>query len=56
MNYDSEKNFEENIEAFLISEAGGFTKATDAGYKSAESVGKAEFIFLESFGNQSFQT
>ena len=41
MNYDSEKNFEENIEAFLISEAGGFTKATDAGYKSAESVGKA---------------
>ena len=41
MNYDSEKNFEDNIEAFLISEAGGFTQATDAGYKSAESTGKA---------------
>ena len=41
MNYDSEKNFEDNIEAFLISEAGGFTQATDAGYKSAESAGKA---------------
>ena len=41
MNQDTEKNFEADIESFLISAEGGFTKATDAGYRSAESVGKA---------------
>ena len=41
MNYDTEKNFEENIESFLISAEGGWQKATDAGYNSAESTGKA---------------
>ena len=41
MNYDTEKNFEENIEAFLISAEGGWQKASDAGYNSAESSGKA---------------
>ena len=41
MSYDSEKNFEKNIEAFLISDMGGWQKATDAGYNHAESSGKA---------------
>ena len=41
MNYDTEKNFEENIEAFLISAEGGWEKATDAGYNHTESSGKA---------------
>ena len=30
---ENEKQFESNIEAFLISPAGGYEKATDAGYK-----------------------
>ena len=38
---ENEKQFEENIEAFLISPEGGYVKATDAGYCSAESVGMA---------------
>ena len=29
---ENEKQFEANIEEFLISPAGGFLKATDAGY------------------------
>ena len=41
MSWDTEKNFEENIEQFLISADGGWQKATDAGYNSAESSGKA---------------
>ena len=38
---DTEKQFESDIEAFLISDAGGWTKATDAGYRSSESKGMA---------------
>lgn len=38
---EDEKQFEANIEAFLISPAGGYTKATDAGYRAPESVGMA---------------
>ena len=34
---DDEKQFESDIESFLISDAGGWTKATDAGYRSPES-------------------
>ena len=36
---ESEKRFEEYIEDFLISEKGGWTKATDAGLRSEESRG-----------------
>lgn len=36
---DTEKAFEEHIEAYLISESGGWTKATDEGYKSLDSRG-----------------
>ena len=32
---ENEKMFESNIEAFLLSPAGGYTKATDAGYVSS---------------------
>ena len=32
---EDEKQFESNIEAFLISPAGGYEKATDAGYTSS---------------------
>lgn len=38
---DDEKQFESDIESFLISDAGGWTKATDAGYRSPESKGMA---------------
>ncbi len=31
---DNEKQFESDIEAFLISEQGGWTRATDAGYRA----------------------
>ena len=41
MSYDSEKNFEENIEEYLISAEGGWSKATDDGYRSAAAAGKA---------------
>ena len=37
---ETEKRFEEFIEAYLISEKGGWTKATDAGYCSDESKDK----------------
>lgn len=36
---ESEKSFEEFIESYLISEEGGWTKATDAGLRSEESRG-----------------
>ena len=36
---ESEKTFEEFIESYLISEEGGWTKATDAGLRSEESRG-----------------
>jgi type I restriction enzyme R subunit len=36
---ESEKRFEEFIESYLISEEGGWTKATDAGLRSEESRG-----------------
>ena len=32
---ENEKQFEANIEQYLISPAGGFMKATDAGYDPA---------------------
>ena len=35
---ENEKQFESNIEAFLISPVGGYTKATDAGYKSSSGM------------------
>ncbi|MCD7751020.1 MAG: DEAD/DEAH box helicase family protein [Lachnospiraceae bacterium] len=38
---DTEKQFESDIEEFLISEEGGWQKATDAGYRSHDSFGKA---------------
>ena len=34
---ETEKRFEEFIETYLVSEDGGWTKATDAGYCSDES-------------------
>lgn len=33
---EDERQFETNIEAFLISPAGGYTKATDAGYVAVD--------------------
>lgn len=36
---DNEKQFETDIESFLISSAGGWQKATDAGYRSVTSQG-----------------
>lgn len=38
---DNEKQFESDIESFLISPAGGWQKATDAGYRSETSKGMA---------------
>ena len=38
---DTEKQFEIDIEEFLTSEVGGWNKATDAGYRSANSKGMA---------------
>lgn len=38
---DNEKRFETDIESFLISPAGGWQKATDAGYRSEASKGMA---------------
>ena len=38
---DNEKQFESDIESFLISPDGGWTKASDAGYRSTASTGKA---------------
>ena len=36
---ESERTFEEFIESYLVSEEGGWTKATDAGLRSEESRG-----------------
>ncbi len=36
---DNEKQFESDIEAFLISEQGGWTRATDAGYRAHAAKG-----------------
>lgn len=38
---ENEKQFELNIEKFLISPEGGYTRATDAGYCAPESSGMA---------------
>lgn len=38
---DDEKQFESDIESYLISDEGGWTKATDAGYRSEISKGMA---------------
>lgn len=35
---ENEKQFESNIEAFLISPDGGYEKATDAGYTSSSGM------------------
>ena len=36
---ENEKQFESNIEAFLISPDGGYEKATDAGYTGYSYIG-----------------
>ena len=38
---DNEKQFEQDIESFLISPAGGWQKTSDAGYRAPESAGMA---------------
>lgn len=38
---DNEKQFEQDIESFLISSAGGWQKAFDAGYRAAMDSGMA---------------
>ena len=38
---ETEKQFESDIEAFPISPDGGWTKASDADYRSTASTGKA---------------
>ena len=39
--HDTEKNFEADIEAWLTSAAGGWSKAKDTGYRAPESAGMA---------------
>lgn len=47
---ESERTFEEYIESYLTSDEGGWTKATDAGYRSEESRGMAlDIITLTDF-------
>lgn len=47
---ESEKTFEEFIESYLISEEGGWTKATDAGLRSEESRGmNLDIVTLTNF-------
>lgn len=47
---ENEKRFEEHIEGYLISDEGGWTKATDAGYCSEDSRGMAlDIITLTNF-------
>ncbi len=41
MSNDTEKQFEADIEAWLTSPEGGWTKATDAGYRAGNATGKA---------------
>lgn len=38
---DTEKQFEADIEAFLLSDTGGWAKADDSGYRAEASKGKA---------------
>ena len=38
---DNEKQFEQDIESFLISPAGGWQKASDAGYRTSMDSGMA---------------
>ena len=38
---DNEKQFEQDIESFLISPAGGWQKASDAGYRASMDSGMA---------------
>lgn len=45
---DNEKQFETDIESFLISEKGGWQKATDAGYRSGFRC-DSEGIFIENW-------
>lgn len=45
---DNEKQFETDIESFLISEKGGWQKATDAGYKSGFQY-DATGVFIENY-------
>ena len=35
---ENEKQFEENIEKYLVSPAGGYVKASDAGYDPAKAL------------------
>ena len=37
---ENEKQFESNIEDFLISPDGGYEKATDAGYTASSDIGR----------------
>jgi len=47
---ENERTFEEFIESYLISEEGGWAKATDAGYTSGESRGMAlDIVTLTDF-------
>lgn len=47
---DNEKQFEQDIESFLISPAGGWQKATDASYRVSTDVGMilAGLLYQES--------
>ena len=38
---DNEKQFEQDIESFLISHAGGWQKVSDAGYRASMDSGMA---------------
>lgn len=47
---DTEKQFEADIEAFLVSPDGGWAKASDTGYRSAQSAGMAlDIVTLTDF-------
>ena len=43
---ENEKQFESNIEAFLVSSAGGYEKATDAGYASSLGMASVSYTHL----------
>ena len=47
---ETEKRFEEFIENYLISEKGGWTKASDAGYCSDESKDRAVVVLFDYSG------
>ena len=48
---DNEKQFESDIESFLISEEGGWTKATDAGYRNSVAMSLDIDILIEFIKN-----